>query len=174
MYLVLSRSSVLCILTVDKSQAHFPTGRQQSQLGHRLVGVLSQRGMGHSQRPGRETRKVLSVLRRTVRGHILQHYPEAANVVLHRQPDRAVRGHILPVRSGVLPAGRLQGENLAVHHHSPVPDHVLLAHIGNHTVHVAVASAARKVPAVYHVACGALRGGHYYHHKYSLSVRSPK
>lgn len=173
-YLVLCCLSVLYILTVDKPEAHWPTGRQQSRLRHRSIGILSQRGMGHSQRAGRKARKVLSMLCWTVRGHILQHYPETANVVLHRQPDCALRRHILPVGAGVLPAGRFQGENLTLHHHSSVSDYVLLAHIGNHTIHITVASATRKIPVVHHVAGSPVRGRHYYHHKYSLSVRRQK
>lgn len=61
----------------DKPQAHRSVGgNEQSGRGHRSVGVLPKRGMGHPRRAGRETRKVLLVLRRTVHRHILQHNPE--------------------------------------------------------------------------------------------------
>lgn len=152
-------------MVVDQPQAHRPDGRdQQSGRGHRFVGVLPQRGMGHTRRPGRATREILLVLRRAVHRHILQHHVAPADAVLHGEPDRAVRGHIVPVGARVLPAGRLQGEDFAVHHHTAVPDHVLPAHIRDHPVHVAVAAAARQVPAVHHAAGRALRGRHHNHH----------
>lgn len=155
----------------DKPQAYrSDVGHQQGGRGHRFVGVLSQRGMGHPGRASRETREVLSLLPGTLRRHILQHNPETPDVVLHGQSDRAVRGHILPVGAGVLPASRLQREDLAVHHHPPVADHVLPAHIGNHTVHVAVVTAAWQVPAVHYVAGGPVRGRHHHHYKHTLPV----
>lgn len=152
-------------MIADRSQTQRPTvGHQQSGRGHRPVGVLSERGMGYSRRAGRETREVLSVLLRTVRGHIFQHNAAAEDAVLHRQPDRAVRGHIVPVGAGVLSAGRLQGEDFALHHHTSVADHVFPAHIGDHTVHVAVAAVARQIPVVHHAAGGPVRGRHHHHH----------
>lgn len=129
--------------------------------------------MGHSRRAGRETREVLSLLPGTLRGYIFQHNPEEKNAVLHRQPDRAVCGHILSVGAGVLSAGRFQGENLFVHNDPPVPDHVFLADIGNHTVYVAIVAAAWQVPLVHHVVGSPVRGGHHYHHKHTLSVSTP-
>lgn len=167
--------STTCLRAVsDKSQTHRPNGgHQQSGRGHRPFRVLSQCGMGHPRRAGRETREVLFVLRGTVHRHILQHHAAPPDAVLHRQPDRALRGHILPVRARVLPAGRLQGEDLAVHHHTAVADHVLPAHIRDHTVHVAVAAAARQVPVVHHVASSPVRGRHHHYHQYTLSVSNP-
>lgn len=49
---------------VDRSEAHQPEEgrRQQGGAGHRSARVLSECGVGHSERSGRETRKVLSVL----------------------------------------------------------------------------------------------------------------
>lgn len=95
-------------IIADKFETHRSNAwNQQGGRGYRLVGLLSQRGVGHSRRTGRETREVLSLLPGTLRGHILQHNPEAKNAVLHRQPDRALRGHILSVGAGVLSAGRL-------------------------------------------------------------------
>lgn len=156
---------------LDKPEAHRPVGRdEQSRRGHRPVGLLSERGMGHSWGAGREAREILSVLRGTVRRHLLQHNAAAEDVVLHRQSDRALRGHIVPVGAGVLPASRLQGENIVVHHHPPVADHVLPAHLGNHTVHVAVSAAARQVPAVHHVVGGPVRSRHHRYHKHTLPV----
>lgn len=155
----------------DRSQAHLSTGgHQQSGLGHRFVGVLPERGMGYSQRARGKTRKVLSLLHGTVRRYILQHNPATEDPVLHGQPDRALRGHLLPVGARFLSASGFQGENLVVHHHPPVADHVLLAHIRNHTVHVAVATVARQVPAVHHVAGSPLRGRHHHHHQHPLPV----
>lgn len=79
-----------------------------------------------------------------------------------------MRGHIVPIRTGVLPTGRFQRENLAVHHDPPVPDHVLPAHLRNHTVHVPVVAAARQVPVVHYAASCSVRGRHHHHHKYTL------
>lgn len=164
--------TVSLVRSTDKPQAHRSIGgNQQGGRGHRPVSVLPERGMGHSRRAGRETREVLLVLRRTVHRHILQHNPKTEDAVLHRQPDRALRGHILPVGVGVLPARRLQGENFTVHHDPPVPDHVLLAHLRDHTVDVAVVAAARQIPVVHHAAGRPVRGRHHHHHKYTLQVR---
>jgi len=126
--------------------------------------------MGHSRRAGGETRKVLLVLRGTLHRHILQHNSEAEDPVLHRQPYRALRGHILSVSAGVLLARRFQGEDFTVHHDPPVPNHVFLAHIRNHSVDVAVATAARKIPVVHYAFGRLVRGRHHNHHKYTLQV----
>lgn len=126
--------------------------------------------MGHSRGAGREAREILSVLLGTVRRHLFQHNAAAQDVVLHRQSDRALRGHIIPIGARVLLARRLKGENIIVHHHSPVADHVLSAHLGNHTVHLAVSAAARQVPVVHHVVGGPVRSRHHRHHKHSLPV----
>lgn len=130
--------------------------------------------MGHLGRAGREAREVLSLLPGTVCGHIFQHNPETPDVVLHRQPDRALRGHIVSVGTGVLSAGRFQGEDFVMHYHSPVADHVLSAHIGNHTIHVAVITAVGQVLIVHHVAGGLVRSRHHHHHKHTLPVRGCK
>lgn len=128
--------------------------------------------MGHSRRAGRETRKVLLVLRWTIYRHILQHNPEAEDFVLHRQLDCALRGHILSVGTGLLPARWLQGENFTVHHDPPVPNYVLLAHLRNHSVDVAVIAAARQVPIVHHVAGCPMCGRYHHHHKHTLQVNN--
>jgi len=164
--------TISLIRLTDKPQAHRPIGgHQQSGRGHRPISVLPERGMGHSRGACGETREVLLMLRRTLHRHILQHNPAAEDAVLHRQPDRALCGHILPVGVGVLPARRLQGENFTVHHDPPVPDHVFFAHLRDHTVDVAVVAPARQVPVVHHVAGRPVRGRHHHHHKHSLQVR---
>jgi len=57
-----------------------------------------------------------------------------------------------------------------VYHHPFVPDHVLSAHFGDHTIHVIVVAAPRQVPVVHHVTGGVVRGRNNNHHQYTLQV----
>lgn len=75
-----------------------------------------------------------------------------------------MRGHFVLVRARLLPSGRFRREGGAVHQHSPVADHVLLADIRNYTVDIAGGAAAGQVPAVYDVP-GRAVGAH--HHRYT-------
>jgi len=126
--------------------------------------------MGHSRCAGRETRKVLFLLRRTLHRHIFQYNSEAENSVLHRQPDCALCGYILPVSASVLFARRFQGEDFAVHHDPPLPNHVFLAHIRNHSVDVAVVATAWQIPIVHYAFGSFVCGRNHNHHQYTLQV----
>lgn len=130
--------------------------------------------MGHSRCAGRETRKVLLLLRRTLHRHILQYNSEAEDSVLHRQLDCALRGYILPVSASVLFTRRFQGEDFTVHHDPPLPNHVFLAHIRNHSVDVAVVATAWQIPIIHYAFSCFVRSRNHNHHQYTLQVSKNK
>jgi len=106
--------------------------------------------MGYNGCAGREARKVLRLLRRTVPGHILQHHAQEENAVLHGQPDHTVRGHIVPVCAGVLPAIRVRRESITLHIDTAFAHRVLPAAGRDHTAHVTDRALAGKIPSIYH------------------------
>jgi len=61
-----------------------------------------------------------------------------------------LRGHIVPVRAGVLPAVRVRREGVAVHIDTALAHRVLPAAGRDHTAHVANRPVAGQIPAVYH------------------------
>lgn len=154
-------SHVSFVRPSDGPAAHRPGARLgRDRGGNRPAGLLSVGGMGHHGRAGGQAREVLRVLRGTVPGHILQHHAQAEDAVLHGQPDHTVRGHIVPVRVGVLPAVRVRREGVAVHIHTAVAHRVLPAAGRDHTAHVAHRAAARQIPAVHHGPGHAVRVRH--------------
>ena len=71
--------------------------------------------------------EVLPVLSGTVPRHHLQHYPEEAHLVLHPQPHRALRVHLLSGGARLLPALRQRREDHPVHLHLAGPQLLLSA-----------------------------------------------
>jgi len=94
--------------------------------------------------------------------YFLQHHAEAQDAVLHCEPDRALRGYFLPIGAGLLPASRLGREGGPVHFHPAVADHVLLAHLRDHSVDVTGAAAAGKISPLHH-GDGRSVGRHHHH-----------
>lgn len=125
--------------------------------------------MGHSRRPGRTARKILSVLRRTVPRHLLQHHPPSKDAFLHRQPDRSLRGHFLPFSAGFLPPRRFRRENRALHQHPPLPDDVLLADLRNYPIHLAGTAIARQIHSLHNGDGRILGRNHDHYPKRALS-----
>lgn len=145
----------------DGPATHLPgTGLGYHRGGHRPAGLLPVGGVGHHGRAGRAAREVLRVLRGAVLGHILQHNAATEDALLHGEPDHTVRGHIVPVRAGVLLAVRVRREGVAVHIHTAVAHRVLPAVGRDHTPHVAHRAAAGQVPAVHHGAGHVVRVRH--------------
>lgn len=105
--------------------------------------------MGHHGRAGGQAREVLRVLRGTVPGHILQHHAQAEDAVLHGEPDHTVRGHIVPVRTGVLPAVRVWREGVPVHIHPALAHRVLPTPGRDHPAHVAHRAPARQISPIH-------------------------
>lgn len=106
--------------------------------------------MGHHGRAGCETRKVLRLLRRTVPGHIFQHHSPEEDAFLHGEPDHTVRGYIVPVCAGVLPAIRVRREGVALYIDTALAHCVLPATSRDHTAHVAHSAATGQIPIIYH------------------------
>lgn len=105
--------------------------------------------MGHSQSARCTKRKVLQLLRRTVSGHILQHYVAPENPFLHSQPHYSVRRHFVPVGARLLFAQRFGREDLTLYQHSAVVDCVLSAVGRNYSAHLADGAVAGQVPVVH-------------------------
>lgn len=106
--------------------------------------------MGHHGRAGRQTRKVLRLLRGTVPGHILQHHASKENAVLHGQLDHTVRGHIVLVRVGVLPAVGVRRKGIALHIDIAFAHRVLPVAGRDYTAHVAHRALAGQIPTLHH------------------------
>lgn len=71
-----------------------------------------------------------------------------------------MRGHIVPVRAGVLPAVRVRREGVAVHIYTVVAHRVLPAAGRDHPAHVAHRAPAGQVPAIHHGVGHAVRVRH--------------
>lgn len=61
-----------------------------------------------------------------------------------------MRGHIVPIRTGVLPAVRVRRKGVAVHIHLALANRVLPAPGRDHTTHVTHRAPFGQVPAVHH------------------------
>lgn len=117
--------------------------------------------MGHHACAGGAEREVLQLLRGAVSGHSVQPDAPPEDALLHGQPDHTLRGHLVPVRSGLLPAQRLWREDLALHQHPALAYRVLPPAGRDHSAHVADGAAAGKVSALHHDAGHALCRGHH-------------
>lgn len=73
---------------------------------HRPARLLPERRVGHHERAGQAERQNVSVLSRALSGHHVQHNVAPQDTLLHGEPDRAVRGHLVPHRLDLLLAQR--------------------------------------------------------------------
>lgn len=89
------------------------------------------------------------MLRGTLSRHRVQHHPAPQDPLLHGESDNTVRGHILPIGAGILPAERQRREGLSVNLDTPFVDGVLPAAGRDNTAHVADGAAPGQVPAVH-------------------------
>lgn len=124
-------------------------GLERDRGGHRPDGLLHIRGVGHHSRACSAQRKVLLVLRGAVPGHHVFLNVATQNALLHGEPDNPLRGHLVPLGAGVLPAERQWRKGIALHLDSALADCVLFAAGGDHPSDVANSAAARQVPAVH-------------------------
>jgi len=100
------------------------------------------------------------MLRGALPRHRVQHHPAPQDPLLHGESDNTVRGHILPVGAGVLPAERQRREGLAVYLDITIVDGVLPAAGRDNTAHVVDGAASGQVPAL-HDGAGDAVGGHH-------------
>ena len=68
-----------------------------------------------------------------------------------------MRGHLVPVGAGLLPAGRFRRESRPVHIHPTLADHVLPTHLRNHSVDVTGRAPPGQVSIIYYVSSWPLR-----------------
>lgn len=111
--------------------------------------LLHLRRVGHHKSACREERGVLHMLRGALSRHRVQHHPAPQDPLLHGESDNTVRGHILSVGVGILPAERQRREGLPVNLDTPLVDGVLPAAGRDNTAHVADGAAPGQVPAVH-------------------------
>ena len=83
--------------------------------------------------------------------YLLQHNIAAEDSLLHRQPDRALRWHILLISTGLLLASRFRREDRVKHIHFALPNHVFPSYFRNYTVYVASTSVAWKISFIHDV-----------------------
>lgn len=100
------------------------------------------------------------MLRGALPRHRVQHHSAPQDPLLHGESDNTVRGHILPVGAGVLPAERQRREGLAVYLDTTIVDGVLPAAGRDNTAHVVDGATSGQVPAL-HDGAGDAVGGHH-------------
>lgn len=100
------------------------------------------------------------MLRGALPRHRVQHHPTPQDPLLHGEPDNTVRGHILSVGAGVLPAKRQRREGLPVDLDTPLVDGVFSAVGRDNTAHVADGAAVGQVPALHDGTGDAVGGRH--------------
>ena len=120
--------------------------------------------MGSVGGQGEEESQILPVLLGTLPGHQVQHHDSSQNSVLHRQPDSAMRRHLLGHTSSVLHSGQLRREDYHGYHDPQFSQHLPAAGRRDQPAHVARHAPHRKVSTLHH------GSGHVLHHSDGLRV----
>ena len=127
------------------------------QAPRRLIRLLEIRYVGHHRGAGQAQRPQPHETHPD--GHNLLHHHPAENTLLHGQLDPSDRPHFLPLRLGLLLAGRGRRESHAGHQHSPLACRVPLARLQDPAAHLPRLTAHRQVSPVH------------FHHEHSLHSR---
>lgn len=144
-----SRSIVFSMSAGRSAASPADRGLESNRRRDRPDRLLHLRRVGHPKSACRKERGVLHMLRGALSRHRVQHHPAPQDPLLHGESDNTVRGHILPVGSGILPAERQRREGLPVDLDTPLVDGVLPAAGRDNTAHVVDGAAPGQVPAVH-------------------------